>query len=190
MTNDPNAPIWCAEVYECEYGLVVRSPGLPISAMEAFAKMAGKGAQYMPGAGRLQGCHLFPKNKAAGKKWFAEMESAAAPIGGEHPARAFTRSPHYGISAATLIEAVFGIPSPHKHTFGHEVPHDPADLNRCLKAMEAIPGLREGLPKVVGLCPEWAPLVARWDEVEALFREEAPSGKCPKTYALMKELGC
>ena len=36
--------------------------------------------------------------------------------------------------------------------------------------------------------PEWAPLVAVWDELTALYEEELPSGRCPKLYDRMQQL--
>ena len=60
---------------------------------------------------------------------------------------------------------------------------------RCLGLLEAVPELRPHLPAMADESPVWAALVARWDELERLFAEEAPTGRCPKLYALMKELG-
>jgi len=67
-------------------------------------------------------------------------------------------------------------------------PHDPSDFNRCLGLLDACPELRERLPEMAATGPEWAALVAHWDELEALFREEAPTGQCPRLWARMQEL--
>jgi len=67
-------------------------------------------------------------------------------------------------------------------------PHDPSDFNRCLGLLDACPELRERLPEMAATGPEWAALVAHWDELEALFREEAPTGQGPRLWARMQEL--
>lgn len=67
-------------------------------------------------------------------------------------------------------------------------PHDPSDFWRCLGLLDACPELRERLPDMADTGREWAALVAHWDELEALFHEEASSGMCRRLYARMKEL--
>ncbi len=74
---------------------------------------------------------------------------------------------------------------------GH--PHDPDDMDRCLKLLHHAPGLRERLPKMAELTPTWAALVARWDEIESMQMDEiglnwTKARSAPKTYALMKEV--
>lgn len=72
-------------------------------------------------------------------------------------------------------------------------PHDPDDLNRCLLFLEAVPEARSELPRMATLNKTWAALVARWDEIEAAFLEEAGRDCCratraPNTYRLMREV--
>ncbi|MDD2609407.1 MAG: hypothetical protein PHX60_06870 [Giesbergeria sp.] len=72
-------------------------------------------------------------------------------------------------------------------------PHDPDDMDRCLKLLHHAPGLRERLPKMAEMSKIWAALVARWDEIEALQMYEIGLGwtkaqSAPKTYALMREV--
>lgn len=70
----------------------------------------------------------------------------------------------------------------------HEHPSDPADFARCLGLLAAEPRLREYLQRMAEVSPQWAGLVAHWDELESLFREEAPRHRCPKLYARMRAL--
>lgn len=84
--------------------------------------------------------------------------------------------------AKTLSKDRIGIPVRYAY------PHDPSDFNRCLGLLEACPELRERLPEMAATGPQWAALVAHWDDLEALLREEAPTGLCPRLYARMKEL--
>ena len=70
-------------------------------------------------------------------------------------------------------------------------PHDPDDMDRCLKLLHRAPGLRERLPKMAELNATWAAMVARWDEIEACQLAEigldwTKAKSAPKTYALMK----
>lgn len=71
-------------------------------------------------------------------------------------------------------------------------PHDPSDLGRCIRLMEKVPEARERLSEMRTVSPTWAALVDRWEELEALYREEAPAGRAPKCYLLMQEIikGC
>jgi len=74
-------------------------------------------------------------------------------------------------------------------------PHDPDDLNRCLMFLEAVPEARDQMDKLRELSPTWAKLVDSWAELEASFLNEVGLDWCkarsaPKTYALMKRIGC
>lgn len=75
-------------------------------------------------------------------------------------------------------------------TFGAH-PHDPDDMDRCLKLLHRVPALRERLSKMAEVSKTWAALVERWEEIEAMQMEEIGLGwekarSAPKTYALMK----
>lgn len=97
-----------------------------------------------------------------------------------------------GISSEAMACAVSGMmPNPKGTHFGNH-PHDPDDLNRCIKFLDAVPEARDHLDKVAVLSKTWAALVGNWSELEALLREEVPTGigRAPKTYARMKQLGC
>jgi hypothetical protein len=94
-----------------------------------------------------------------------------------------------GVSSETMAFWLgFGIK---KRSFSH--PHDPDDLDRCIKLLIAAPGLRDHLGDMAALSSAWRKLVGRWDEIEQSFLDEAGLGWCkarsaPKTYQLMKEI--
>jgi len=96
-----------------------------------------------------------------------------------------------GISSETLaFWTAFGIKKDHR---SH--PHDPSDFNRCLQLLVAVPALREYLPRMKEMSPEWSRLVDRWDEVERTLLEEVGLGwskgrqlAAAQTYHLMKEI--
>ena len=71
---------------------------------------------------------------------------------------------------------------------GINYPHDPDDFWRCLNLLECVPEFRAHLPALSDKHPIWAGYVARWAEMEALFKEEEPTGSAPKLYALMKSI--
>lgn len=85
-------------------------------------------------------------------------------------------------------EARLRIPVP-DDGWGDSHPRDPSDFRRCMGLLEAVPDMRKHLSAMAKVSAVWAALVARWDELERLYAEESPSGRCPKMYALMRELG-
>lgn len=69
-------------------------------------------------------------------------------------------------------------------------PRDSYDLRLCVEFLDAVPDCRLNFNRISVLSPNWAALVARWDELEALLRREMSegTGKTPETYALMRQL--
>ena len=72
-------------------------------------------------------------------------------------------------------------------------PGDPADFDRCLRLLEAAPGLRELLPRMADVSREWEKLVRHWGELESVHLNEVGLGwtksqTAPKTYKLMREI--
>ena len=73
-------------------------------------------------------------------------------------------------------------------------PADPADFNRCLLLLQAVPEINAHMHKVARLSDRWATLVDRWEEVARCFLNEvgwdwSEKKTAPETYKLMKELG-
>ena len=75
----------------------------------------------------------------------------------------------------------------------HNVPHDPADLNRCFEMFKAVPELKErfGLMRKSSL--GWEKLVDNWDKLQSLFISEVgdnweKGGSATMTYLAMKGL--
>jgi hypothetical protein len=72
-------------------------------------------------------------------------------------------------------------------------PHDPDDLNRCLKLLRCAPELRYSIKKMADISTEWAALVARWDEIEKSFLDEvgfdwSKGSNAFRTYHLMNDV--
>jgi hypothetical protein len=94
-----------------------------------------------------------------------------------------------GASSKAMAMAVAGI------KVGKSHPSDPDDFNRCLLLLRDVPEIKQHMDKVAALSDTWAELVARWDEVESTFLSEVgldwtKGNTAPKTYKLMKSIGC
>ena len=115
---------------------------------------------------------------------FGRADQVAAPGSG---LVAWACSDRVGMSSvfmARRLSAHAGLRFP-----GHRIkdepahPYDPDDFGRCLGLLEAVPELREHVPKMAEYGKVWAAYVEHWDALETLFGENAP-----KLYARMKEL--
>lgn len=98
-------------------------------------------------------------------------------------ARAWLKNGDTGTSSLTIWRTLMG-----ETPEDADVPHDPADFGRCYRLLKVMPSWRARLPEVAAKYPAWKRLVEAWDELTALFDEEAPSGTCPKLYARMQAL--
>lgn len=72
-------------------------------------------------------------------------------------------------------------------------PSDPADLNRCLLMLEAVPEARQQFAKVAAISRPWANFIENWEKLEAMFLEEvglnwSKAQSAPRTYEFMKSL--
>lgn len=93
-----------------------------------------------------------------------------------------------GVSSKTIWAVMMGAISGQEPWSTFNVPHDPADFGRCYRLLKAIPEWRPRLHEVAERFPKWAPLIAAWDELTALYEEEVASGTAPKLYARMRQL--
>lgn len=95
-----------------------------------------------------------------------------------------------GVSSNTMVTHLTGITA-ERLPLSH--PLDPDDLHRCRLLLEQVPELQPQLPRMATLSPQWAALVAHWQELCELMDREAPEwragrGKAPVTYARMRAL--
>jgi len=72
-------------------------------------------------------------------------------------------------------------------------PSDPADFNRCLRLLNAVPELRERIPHMANVSAYWAAVAKHWDDIEATFLGEvgydwSKGSKAPVTFKLMKSV--
>lgn len=74
-----------------------------------------------------------------------------------------------------------------------DYPRDPADFERCLLLLNAVPELRDRLSIMKSVSKEWSALIDQWEKVEATFKQETgfPSLRwisAPQTYELMRKI--
>lgn len=96
-----------------------------------------------------------------------------------------------GVSSNSIVQHLTGVQA--VGDWYIDIPHDPADLDRCLKLLDAVPLLRPLLPRMATASPMWAALIERWAEIEASHLDEVGLGwtkarSAPKTYALMRSV--
>lgn len=75
-----------------------------------------------------------------------------------------------------------------RHAHGGEHPADPEDFGRCMRLLEAVPELKGHMASMASVSTTWARLAGCWEELEALYREESPTGKAPRLYRRMRDL--
>jgi hypothetical protein len=87
-----------------------------------------------------------------------------------------------GMSSKAIFNHMRGRPSDGRY------PLDPDDFGRCHRLLALAPEWRNRIGEMAAYGAEWAALSAAWNELETLYREELPSGTCPRLYARMKAL--
>lgn len=98
-----------------------------------------------------------------------------------------------GMSSIAIWCAMMGVAPSRDST-----PSDPSDFGRCYRLLKKFPYWKEKLyklPKVLsykrGKTEEnlWQVFADNYSKMAALYEEEQPSGRLPKLYALMQDLG-
>ena len=97
----------------------------------------------------------------------------------------WSRSWDTGISSLTIFSVLTGEPLQCSRA---DTPKDPEDFGRCVRLLDVAPEWRNRLQAVADRYPEWEPLVKNWPELEALYRQEIPSGRAPILYERMQNL--
>jgi hypothetical protein len=59
---------------------------------------------------------------------------------------------------------------------GGDIPLDPSDFGRCYRLLLLAPEWRQRMREMTAACPNWGPLVAIWDELDAMYREVIADG--------------
>ena len=104
-----------------------------------------------------------------------------------------------GISSKAIWAHMMGVPPEQPFAFGN-FPHDPDDFGRCYRLLVRVPAWRARIGEMASHGEVWARLAVAWDELAALYEEEAAANgvnptlergwfRAPRLYARMKELG-
>lgn len=64
-----------------------------------------------------------------------------------------------------------------------------SDLGRCVRLLDRFPELKENLHLMRPISIRWGRIHDSWEELEALYRKELPTGKFTKLSAVMRSLG-
>ena len=91
-----------------------------------------------------------------------------------------------GNSSKAMVRIAIGINTSDNPSY----PLDPADFNRCLKLVRAVPEIRNSFGDIAKTSKEWARIIKNWDLVEKTFIDEVGfdwslGKKAKKTYYLM-----
>ena len=96
------------------------------------------------------------------------------------------RSNDTGVSSKAIWSRMTMLPL--YDSSSRSAPRDPSDFGRCYRLLLLFPEWRARMGEMAMVTPQWAKMVERWDEMTALYEEEAPTGKAPKLYDLMREI--
>lgn len=185
-----------------QYGMVIRGP-LPIDDFGALTEAAKKRGFDILDAGI--GAHLggtaetnsvmVLASKESSAAWRAEIEQGLRDKYPDEPELQWVYGCDTGTSSLTIFLTLKSTKRflPWEHMPPHQdflpgVPHDPDDFGRCYRLLELFPEWRERLAEVAAKYPMWQPFVVAWPGMEALWREESPSGECPKLYEVLKAI--
>jgi hypothetical protein len=164
----------------------------------SLTKEAPKGAVISPDVARLAGASW-----AIGRP--VDLDALRAKLADDKPrpnikglsdgAAEWMAVGHHGLSSATLFFHATGVRPGYLRDRNTPVdhPHDPSDLNRCLLLIDMAPEIGTKLPVMRDVSPQWAVLVAHWDDLVTTFNDEAgpdwsKAKSAPRTYAMMRGL--
>lgn len=182
-------------------GIVILAFGpQPMDFIGKAAKFCGKDAVLDPDLARMAGANFaigIPTELASLRERLAAgavvMEAERHQDSGlSENATKWLATGERGLSSNTLFFYATGFDA-RDEDWGDCYPRDPDDLRRCRLLIEQCPELASCLPRVAASGPEWAALVARWDDVCTVMDEECPrwrerQGIAPRTYSFMRQL--
>lgn len=188
------APTYAIE--RTAHGFVVRGSGLPASEFKALTDMAAALGFDKALFGLGHGIVLGITNDEHADAWRAEIDAKAKAEANGDAELEWVNGSDTGISSLTIF-SVLSEGNRHRalSLLGRwpmdalpDVPHDPSDFGRCYRLLKLFPAWRTRLGEVARKHQAWAPFVAAWPELEALFEQESRSGMAPKLYARMQML--
>ncbi|WP_449556871.1 hypothetical protein [Huaxiibacter chinensis] len=94
-----------------------------------------------------------------------------------------------GVSSATMASIALGLDKPiYGSHFG--APHDPSDMLRCMKLVEAIPEIRNHFPAISSRVPAFKGIIDGWDDLVFVMNRECvgPRWSAPDAYKMIQQL--
>lgn len=94
-----------------------------------------------------------------------------------------------GVSSATMASIALGLDRPfYGSQFG--APHDPSDMLRCMKLLEAIPEIRDHFPAIAKRVPTFKGIIEQWDALVEVMNRECigERWRAPDAYKLIQKL--
>jgi len=178
-------------------GVVVFGYGpKPITFIKNSSKVCGDGAVADPNVARMAGATFaFGQPEALSElRQRLEVGAFAAQCqetpGLSVAATNWLACGSRGISSNTIFTVLTGVDALGGSRPSY--PRDPDDLDRCLRLLDAVPELRKLMPKMADQSPQWAALIANWEEIERSHLDEVglgwtKGGRSERTYGLMRK---
>ncbi|XPL50848.1 hypothetical protein ACMFY2_13895 [Enterobacter cloacae subsp. cloacae] len=94
-----------------------------------------------------------------------------------------------GVSSATMASIALGLDKPFYGSH-FSAPHDPSDMLRCMKLLEAIPEIRDHFPAIAKRVPTFKGIIEQWDDLVEVMKRECVGERwrAPDAYKLIKKL--
>jgi hypothetical protein len=199
------------------YGVAVFGP-IPVSDFVQLAKAWGEQGWTLLDSMIAQqlGASAVAVNEESARAWRQKIDELAAARAGDDRELEWILGCDVGTSSAALLW-VLGKSQDARHRAylrlprdrdgevrwdADAIPHDGDDLGRCVRLLDRFPEWRWRLSEVGERLVRWRPFVARWGELEALFRSdeevfratveqtgsERKQPRTPRADALVREL--
>lgn len=160
-----------------QHGVAVQNP-ISIDDLSALSKLWKRRGWNLFDAGisAALGASIVATSAKGSKLWRAELDAAARERAGGDDELAWVLGCDTGDSAMALLATLGSSDEARglaRARLGDHrpAPRDPDDLGRCIRLLDRF-GWGDRIGEMADL-PEWAPLVAAWSELEALYRAEA-----------------
>lgn len=169
----------------------------PLDFISKGAKLCGKGSVLNQDVARMAGANFAFGQPECFAELHRRLEIGAFTVqcqetpGLSVAATNWLATGSRGLSSNTMFTVLTGVDALGGSRKSY--PHDPDDLDRCLRLLHAVPELRQLLQKMSEVSPEWAALIVNWEEIERLHIDEVGLGwtkakSAPRTYELMRKV--
>lgn len=167
-------------VSRTQYGIVIWGHTIARWMLDAiinhyFTKTQQKAVVMDPGIANFYGgrCWVFANDPASADLWRDWIESHLISSDPDMLAR-WGRGTDTGISSRVIFAVLTGRTNAYARSGDGAIitdtPQDADDFGRCYRLMERFPQWSKRLGEVANKHPNWAPLIARWDELADAYQ--------------------